>query len=334
MDPLEPRLSRRACAALGLFGALGGAALRTSAARAQAFPTRPVRLVVPAPPGGSTDIPARLVAGKLAERLGQPVVVDNRPGAGGAIGAAVVARAAPDGHTLMYSASSAMTIMPQVQPTPGFNVRRDFTPVAMIFEAPLVLVATRSFAPSTVAELIALAKARPGQINIAHPGNGSTNHVAAALFSRRAGTDMVLVPYNGNAGVVSALARGDVGLAIDSIGTSLPLMRDGTVRPIAVTSLRRSSVLPEVPTVAESGLPGFEAIFWNAVFAPAGTPAEIVGKLNAEIGAVLRLPEVANRLRELGSEPGGVPPEAVGRRFASDFETWGRVIRDLGLRSE
>jgi tripartite-type tricarboxylate transporter receptor subunit TctC len=327
----QRRLGRRAFAATGL----AAACLAARPVRAQAWPAKPIRLVVPAPPGGSTDIYARIVAGKLADRLGQPVVIDNRPSAGGTIGAAAVARAAPDGHTLLHCASSVVAIMPGLQPNAGFDPRRDFAPVAMIYEAPLVFVATRAFAPTSIAELIALAKAWPGQLDIAHPGNGTTNHLAAALFNRTAGTEIVLVPYSGNAGVVNALARGDVGLAIDSIPTSGPLMRDGTVRPLAVTGARRSPALPDVPTVAEAGpLPGYEAVFWNGVFAPAGTPAEILGRLNAEIDAVLRLPEVAARLREVGSEPGGGPPEALARRFAADFETWGRVIRQLGVRNE
>lgn len=301
---------------------------------AQAWPARPIRIVVPAPAGGSTDIYTRVIATMLTESLGQPVVVDNRPSAGGVIGAAAVARAAPDGYTLMTCASSVLAITPAIQPNTGFDPQRDFAPVSLIYESPLVFVGTRAFPPATIGELIALAKAQPGKVNLAYPGNGTTNHVAAALFNRSAGTDILLVPYAGNAGVVNALLRGDVEMAIDSIPTSGPLIREGTVRALATAGTRRSPALPEVPTVAESGLPGYEAIFWNGIFAPAGTPAPIIARLSAEVDKALRQPALAGQMRAAGAEPRGGPPEALARRFAADVATWGRVIREAGVRNE
>jgi tripartite-type tricarboxylate transporter receptor subunit TctC len=289
---------------------------------------------VPAPPGGSTDIYTRVIATMMTESLGQPVVVENRPSAGGAIGASAVARAAPDGYTLLACASSVMTIAPAIQPNSGFDAQRDFAPVSLIYASPLVFVGNSSFAPTTIGELIALAKAQPSKINLAYPGNGSTNHAAAALFNSAAGTDIVLVPYAGNAAVVTALMRGDVDIAIDSIPTSGPLIRDGIVRALGVAGTHRSPSLPNVPTVAESGLPGYEAIFWNGLFAPMGTPAEIIARLSAEVDKALRQPALSEQMRAAGAEPAGGPPEVLARRFAADAATWDRVIREARIRNE
>jgi tripartite-type tricarboxylate transporter receptor subunit TctC len=318
--------------ALGLGVAASTIALPSLVA-AQRYPTRPVRMVVPFPPGGSTDIYARILAAKLSDRLGQPVLVDNRPGAGGAIAASAVIRSEPDGHTILYN-SSALAILPSLTPNLGFDVRKELTPVALIYEAPLLVITTRAFAPTSIAEVIAAAKAAPGRINLAHSGNGTTNHLAAAKFIREAGIDIVLVPYAGNAGVLNAMLRGDVGLAFDTIATAANFVREGKLRAMAVTSAQRSPAMPEVPTVAESGLPGYDAVFWNGVFAPAGTPAEIVGRLNATCHAALQLPDVVERIQELGSRPAGGPPEVMARRFEADFEAWRRVIHAMNLRSE
>ena len=326
-DPVRPQIGRRTLGALG-------AGLLARPAFAQAWPARAIRIIVPAPPGGSTDIYTRVIASLMAESLGQSVVVDNRPSAGGVIGASAVARAAPDGYTLLACASSVLTIAPAIQPNSGFDPRRDFAPVSLIYASPLVFVGTRSFAPRTIGELIALAKAQPGRINLAYPGNGSTNHAAAALFNRAAGTDITLVPYAGNAAVVNALMRGDVDCAIDSIPTSGPLIREGTVRALGVAGTHRSPSLPGVPTVAESGLPGYEAIFWNGLLAPTGTPAEIIARLSAEVDKALRQPALSEQMRAAGAEPAGGPPEVLARRFAADAETWGRVIREARIRNE
>ena len=328
---MQAELSRRRLGRIGL-GIAGG--LLSTPALAQAWPSRPIRIVVPAPPGGSTDIYTRIIAAMMTDSLGQPVVVENRPSAGGVIGASTVARAAPDGHTLLACASSVLAIAPATQPNSGFDPLRDFAPISLIYASPLVFVGTRSFAPTTIEQLIAQAKAQPGRFNLAYPGNGTTNHVAAAMFNRAAGTDIVLVPYAGNAGVVNALLRGDVEMAIDSIPTSGPLIRDGTVRAIAVAGTHRSPSLPKVPTVAESGLPGYEAIFWNGLFAPSGTPPAIVNRLSAEVDKALRQPSLADQMRAAGAEPAGGPPQVLARRLASDVETWGRVIREARIRNE
>lgn len=245
-----------------------------------------------------------------------------------------MARAAPDGYTLLACASSVLTIAPAIQPNSGFDAQRDFAPVSLIYESPLIFVGTRAFPPKTIGELIARANAEPGKINLAYPGNGTTNHAAAALFNRSARTDIVLVPYVGNAGVVNALLRGDVDMAIDSIPTSGPLIRDGAVKALAVAGVHRSPALPDVPTVAESGLPGYEAIFWNGIFAPAGTPAPIIARLSAEVDRALRQPALGEQMRAAGAEPRGGAPEVLARRFEADFATWGRVIRDARIRNE
>ena len=328
---MQAELSRRRLGRIGL-GIAGG--LLSTPALAQAWPSRPIRIVVPAPPGGSTDIYTRIIAAMMTDSLGQPVVVENRPSAGGVIGASTVARAAPDGHTLLACASSVLAIAPATQPNSGFDPLRDFAPISLIYASPLVFVGTRSFAPTTIEQLIAQAKAQPGRFNLAYPGNGTTNHVAAAMFNRAASTDIVLVPYAGNAGVVNALLRGDVEMAIDSIPISGPLIRDGTVRAIAVAGTHRSPSLPQVPTVAESGLPGYEAIVWNGLFAPMGTPPAIVNRLSAEVDKALRQPSLADQMRAAGAEPAGGPPQVLARRLASDVETWGRVIREARIRNE
>ena len=328
---MQAELSRRRLGRIGL-GIAGG--LLSTPALAQAWPSRPIRIVVPAPPGGSTDLYTRIIAAMMTDSLGQPVVVENRPSAGGVIGASTVARAAPDGHTLLACASSVLAIAPATQPNSGFDPLRDFAPISLIYASPLVFVGTRSFAPTTIEQLIAQAKAQPGRFNLAYPGNGTTNHVAAARFNRAASTDIVLVPYAGNAGVVNALLRGDVEMAIDSIPTSGPLIRDGTVRAIAVAGTHRAPSLPQVPTVAESGLPGYEAIFWNGIFAPMGTPPAIVNRLSAEVDKALRQPSLADQMRAAGAEPAGGPPEVLLRRLTSDVETWGRVIREARIRNE
>lgn len=308
-------------------------ALLSRRARAQGWPARTLRIVVPVPPGGSTDIYARIIAANLSERFGQTVVVENRPSAGGIVGAGTVARAEADGYTLLACANSVLTVTPSIQKV-DFDPLRDFAPVALIYESPLVFVGTNTFPPATIKELIDFAKAKPGEVNLAYPGNGTTNHVAAALFNHMAGVDIVPVPYAGNAGVVNALLRGDVHMAIDSIPTSGPLIRDGKVRALAVAGPRRVAMLPDVPTVAESGLPGYEAIFWNGVFAPPGTPQEIISRLNTEIQTILRQPGVIEQMRESGAEPGGGGPEVLARRLAADYETWGQVIRTSGVRNE
>jgi tripartite-type tricarboxylate transporter receptor subunit TctC len=335
-EPMTWRISARHISRRLTVGAGAAAALDalSSPARSQAWPDHPVRIIVPAPAGGSTDIYTRVIANVLTERLGQPVVVENRPSAGGVIGSIAVARAAPDGYTLLACASSVLTIAPAIQSNIGFDPQRDFVPISLIYTSPLVLVVTRDFPPTTVRELIALAKAEPRKFNLAYPGNGTTNHVAAVWFNRAAGTDIVLVPYAGNAGVVNALLRGDTQMAIDSIPTSGPLIRGGTVRAIAVAGAHRSPAIPNVPTVAESGLPGYEVIFWNGLFAPAGTPSPIIARLNEAVDAALRTPALSEQMRAAGAEPGGGPPAALADRFAVDLVNWSRVIREAGVRNE
>ena len=297
------------------------------------FPTRPIRLVVPYPAGGSTDIAARAVADALGRRMGQAVFVENRPGAGTLIGAEAVARAQADGYTLLYG-TNAVTTTPLMVRQTEFNFQRDLAPVSLVLVAPLILLSNPALPAQNVAELIALLRAKPGSINIGYPGLGTVNHLASILFNREAGVKTELVPYKGNADTQLGLLRGDVNLAFDAIISSKSYVDSGKMRALAVSGATRSSAMPDLPTLAASGLPGFEAIFWNGVLAPAGTPAAIISRLNAEIDAVVKAPEMAAKLRDLGSEPAGGSIQNFERRISSDLDKWGRIIREMNIRAD
>jgi len=297
------------------------------------YPSRPVRLIVPYLAGGATDIAARAVADGLGRRIGQPVVVENRPGAGTLIGAEAAARSQPDGHTLLYAATS-VSITPLINRNAELNFQRDLAPVSMTLVAPLILLVNPELKVNNIGELIATARAKPGSLNFGYPGSGSVNHLASILFNREAGVRTELIPYKGNADSLQGLMRGDANLAFDAIMSSKSFVESGKLRALAVSGATRSSIMPELPTLAASGLPGFEAIFWNGVFAPAGTPPAIIARLNTEIDAVLKSPEMVNKLRSLGSEPGGGSPQDFERRISSDLDKWGRIIRELNIRAD
>jgi tripartite-type tricarboxylate transporter receptor subunit TctC len=300
-------------------------------ARAQTYPARPVRLIVTTPAGGSPDIIARLMGQFLSERLGQPIVVDNRPGAGGNIGTEIAVRAQPDGYTLLLALSLNAINAALYQNLP-FNFIRDTAPVASIASIPLVMEVNPSVAAKTVPEFIAYAKANPGKINMASGGNGSPLHVAGELFKMMAGVDMVHVPYRGEALALPDLMSGQVQVMFGVVPASLGYIRAGKLRALAVTTATRQEVLPDVPSMAEF-LPGYEARGWYGIVVPSATPREIVEKLNTEINAALADPNVKKRLTDLGAAVFVGSPADFGKFIADEVEKWGRVVRFAGIKA-
>ena len=322
---------------IGRRGTLLGAPLLLAAglrpAAAQAWPARPVRFVVGFAAGGANDIMARLLAARLGERLpGTAFLVENRPGAGTLLAAEHVARAAPDGHTFLYASSSTLITL-LVNRGAGLNPTQDFAAVAMAQSSPLLLVSRPDFPARTLPEVIRLARERPGRLTVSHPGTGGINHLSLAVLMRREGIELTLVPFNGNQPALTALVRGDVDLASDSLFATRTLREAGTIRPIAITSAGRSPAMPEVPTFAEA-MPGYEVTFWGGLLAPRGTPEAVLDQLNREVDAVLRLPEVAERVRGFGADPVGGDRAHYAGVIAEDWERWGGVVRDLGLRGD
>lgn len=311
-----------------------GAALGLTAPElfAQNYPTRPIRLVIPYPPGGGADNVARVFAQKLSESLGQQIVIDNRGGAAGIIGAEIVAKSKPDGYTLLDD-SSSRAVNPALHKLP-FDTVKDFTPVGMIVVNPNILVVHPSLPVKTVRELIALAKAHPGRITYASSGIGSAPHMGVELFKYLAKVDMVHVPYKGGGPALADLIGGHVQLLIPNIASGLPHVKSGKLRGIAVTSTKRSRSMPELPTVAESGLPGYELHEWNALFAPAGTAPEIIAKLNTELAKVLALPEVQERFFQMGAEAAPGTPEQLGAYVNSELAKWAKVVKDMKIKVE
>jgi len=305
-----------------------------AAAAADAYPARPIRFVVAFPPGGGTDIIARSIAQKLAERLAQQVVVDNRPGAGGNIGTDIVAKSAPDGYTLLMGSAGPLAINASLFDKMPFDPIRDLAPVTLAASTPNVLVVHPSLKAATVNELIALAKARPGEINFASSGHGTPAHLAGELFNSMAGVKLVHVPYKGAAPALADLLGGQVQLMFSTMPPALPHVKDGKLRALAVTSSKRSRAMPELPTVDEVALPGFEANTWHGVVVPAGTPAAIVARLNREIVAILHLPEVVERLSGQGAEALGSTPEEFAAYIRSESVKWAKVVRDSGAKAE
>jgi tripartite-type tricarboxylate transporter receptor subunit TctC len=323
-------VNRTACvcaAVLGLAPAVG-------LPQAQ-YPVKPIRIVVGFPPGGTADILARVLAQKMTETWNQQVVVDNRPGAAGTIGANVVAKSAPDGYTILMAALASQAIAPSLFSSVPYDAERDFAPVSNVADLALVLVVNPALPVKTVKELIALAKARPMQLNYGSGGNGSSQHLATELFSMQAGIKMVHVPYKGSPLVLGDLIAGQLALSIDNPTTVLPQVKAGKLRALAVTSARRWPAAPELPTIAEAaGLPGFEVIGWFGVVAPAGTPNDVVAKLNAEIVRILKLPDVRQRLSDQGAEAAPSTPEKFGALIRSDAAKWAQVIKATGMKPE
>lgn len=302
-----------------------------SAAQAQNYPSRTVRIVAPIAPGGAADVLSRMIAQKLYESWGQMVQVDNRPGAGGIIGSEIVAKAPPDGYTLLMAFTSHVT-NPSLQPKLPYDTLSDFAPVSMVAVVPSVLIVHPSLPVWSVKELIVFAKRRPGELNYGSAGTGSATHLAALLFSSMTGIIMEHVPYKGGALALNDLLGGQVSLMFGSAASSMAYIRSGRLRPLAVTSAGRSAALPQLPTMAEAGLPGFEAMAWFALLAPAKTPGAVINKLNSEVVAILQHPDMKERLHGLGAEVMPSSPAALNDYIRAEIVKWGKVIRQLGVK--
>lgn len=308
------------------------AALSITAAQAQTYPTKAVRMVVPFPPGGGTDVIGRLVAAHLTRLLAQQVVVDNRAGAAGRIGAEVVARTAPDGYTLLMATTTVIITAPALFPKLPYDVLKDFAPIAPVASGSYVLIVHPSVPARSVKDLIGLAKARPGQLNFASSGPGDTNHLSGELFQIEAGVKLTHVPYKGAAPGTLSVLMGETDLMFSNIVPAIPPVKSGKVRPLAVTTLKRSPLLPEVPTVAESALPRFEVQTLYAILAPAGTPPEIVKRLNEAIAESLRAAEVKQRIEADGSAVLFSSPEELRKVIVEEMAKWSKVIKRAGIK--
>lgn len=308
-------------------------ALGYAGAFAQAYPAKPIHLVVPYPAGGPLDIMARAIGQKLTEAWKQPVIVDNRAGAGGNIGADAVAKAAPDGYTLLMGAVATHAINPVLYRKIPYDPIKDFAPVALVAQVPNILVVNPSVPAKSVRELIELARAKPGALNFASGSTGSTGHLAGELFNTMAGVKMVHIPYKGAAPATTDLLSGQVQLMFDNLASALPNVKAGKLRALAVTTLKRSPAVPDLPTIAESGLPGFDLTTWFGLFVPAGTPPEIVAKLNAEVVRALNAKDMRERLEKMGTEP---PADNTPEHFAafvrSEAEKYAKVVKASGAR--
>jgi tripartite-type tricarboxylate transporter receptor subunit TctC len=308
-----------------LAGMLAAPAL--AQAQSQDWPSRPVRFVIPYPPGGPTDILGRVVAQRLSQDLGQPMVVENRAGASGVIGSEVIARAAPDGQSFLMNASIHVIIRHLNRSMP-FDAVADFTPVTNMAMVPLVAVVNPALPVRSIAELIAYLKANPGRVSYASSGNASALHLAGEMFKLMTGTDMVHVPYRGAGPAVQDLIAGNIQLMFDSIPSSAAAVRSGLLRPLAVTTAKRVGAYPDLPTVAEAGVPGFDIATWYAIWAPPRTPAPIVARLQQAVAAAVAVPEVRERLAVLGADPVADTPEAFAAFCRSEYDRWGRLVRE------
>jgi tripartite-type tricarboxylate transporter receptor subunit TctC len=315
------------CAAAAALLALGA-----GGALAQNYPTKPIRLVVPFPPGGTTDILAREAGARLSISLGQPVVIDNRPGAGGNIGADLVAKSAPDGYTLLMGTVGTHAINPSLYSKMPYDHVKDFTPVILVAGVPNVLEVTPSLPVNSVADLIKLAKDKPGQLNFASSGSGTSIHLSGELFKAMAGVDMTHVPYKGSAPALTDLIGGQVQLMFDNLPSSLAQIRAGKLRAVAVTSAQRAPALPNVPTIAESGLPGFEASSWFGILAPAGTPPAIVARINADVNQWLATADAKDKLLAQGAVAAGGTPGDFAAHIRAETEKWAKVVKISGAK--
>lgn len=308
-------------------------AFAASMACAQTYPNRPVRLIVPYPPGGPVDILGRTVAQKLAESLGQNVLVDNRAGASGIVGTEVAAKAPPNGYTLVVAAMT-LTIQHTLYPKLPYDLSKDFTAIASVAGGPLVLVIHPSVPVKNVKELIAFARARPGQLNYASPGSGSASHLSGEMLKTMAGIQVVHVPYKGGAPAVADLLGGHVTFMFNTISTALPHVRSGRLRGLGVTSALRSRAAPEIPTIAEAGVPGFESGTWYGITGPAGIPQNIVARLNAEINKSLEAPDMKEHIAGMGLETMGGTPERFAALIRDETVKWAKVVKASGARAD
>jgi len=303
------------------------------AAFAQTYPDHPVRIIVPTPPGGPVDVMARVIGNALPDQLGQNVFIENKPGAGNTLGSKMAADAAPDGYTLMVSAASGLIMSPMIYKTAGYDAK-SFAPIALLAEAPQLLVINPQLPFKSVAELVAYAKANPGKLNYSTGGSGTLPHLAAELFKRETGTQIVHVPYKGGGPALTGVVAGEVQMTFDPVATSLQLIRAGKLRALAVASGKRVAELPDVPTMAESGYPTLTAGAWTALLAPKGTPPTIIARLNAAANAALNAETTKSTLAKLGAEPRGGTPEQLAAHMANETKKWGPIVESLHLKPE
>ncbi|HYC44425.1 MAG TPA: tripartite tricarboxylate transporter substrate binding protein [Burkholderiales bacterium] len=311
------------------FVALAACALP---AASQSFPNRPIRFVVPFGPGGPADIAARIVSSKATDILGQPMVIDNRPGAGGVTGSEIVARARPDGHTLLLCSTSVLVFNPLVMPKVPYDPLRDFTHLSLVMSGPYLLLVHPSFPAKDVKELIAVAKSKPGGLNFGSAGLGSAAHLTGERFKSMAGIDMTHVPYKGSGAAAVDLMAGQLHLVFEAVASSLPHVKAGRLRALAVSSLERFALTPNLPTIHESGVSGFESITWQGICAPAGVPKPVVATLNRAIAQAVRSPEAAERLAALGGQAVGNSPEQFLAHVKAEIPRWAKAIKESGAK--
>jgi tripartite-type tricarboxylate transporter receptor subunit TctC len=320
-----PRIFTRAA---GAVAALAAATLVS----AQSYPTKPIKMIVPFPPAGSTDISARAVAGKLGERLGQPVVIENKPGAGGNIGGDLAAKAAPDGYTIFVGTVGTNAINQALYSKMPYDHLRDFAPVVLLSTTPNVLVTQPNFPANSVKDVIDRAKAKPGEMTFASSGAGTSIHLSGELFNSMAGTKMQHIPYKGSGPMLIDLMSGTVNIAFDNLSASMPHIKGGKLKALAVTGSKRSAALPDLPTVSEAGLTGYDSTSWNAIYVPRGTPKEIIDRLNRETRAILESPETRKFFAEQGAESGGGTPEQLDAITRAETAKWAKVVKDSGAK--
>lgn len=300
---------------------------------AQSWPTKPIRMIIAFPPGGPTDLVSRVLAQRLSEQLGQQVIVDNKPGAGGNIAAELSAKAAPDGYTVFYN-TSAIVIGPALYGKVNYDTLKDFAPVALTASVPLVLVVNPQLPARSVKEFLDLAKSRAGALNYSSSGTGTITHLASAMMSTQTGIQTQHIPYKGSAPGLVDLVAGQTQFMIDTMNTVLPYMRENRLRGLAVTGSKRSALMPELPTLAESGMPGFEAAAWQGVVVPTGTPADIIQKLNAEVNKALANPDVRSRLAAQGADILGGSPAEYAAYLRAEMPRWAKAVKDSGAKAE
>jgi tripartite-type tricarboxylate transporter receptor subunit TctC len=315
-----------------LFAGLA-VALAATCAQAQSWPSRPIKMIVPFPAGGPTDVMTRVLSDKIGQVLGQPVVVENRPGAGGSIGADLVAKSAPDGYTLLMATGSTHSVGPYLQKLP-YDPNKDFTPVVYVGYATNILLVSPKLGVNNVRELIEYAKKEPGRLTYATSGIGSVAHLTSEMFGAMAGVKLTHVPYKGTQLSINDMISGQVGILFDNVMTAKPHMDSGRLKGIAISSRERSSIVPDIPTVSESGLPGFDSTNWFGVFGPAGLPKAIVDRVDAELNRILSDPAIKERFHTLGFEITGGHPADLAKIMRSEAEKWSKVIRDANVKPE
>lgn len=322
---MPSKISRRLLLALSFTLAATGAA-------AQSYPARPVRLVVPFPAGGATDVLARAISQYAQEKLGQTIVIDNKPGAGGTIGSDIVAKAEPDGYTLLIATGSTHSIGPLVNPKTPYNVERDFVPIVDVATTTTVMMVSKTVPANNLQEFIKVAKSQPGKLNFGSSGNGTNSHLAGELFKAQAGVFMTHIPYRGTGLVFNDMVSGQVHMLMDNVVTAMPHIKEGRLRILGVTSLKRLPFLPDVPTLHEQGLKNFDVSNWFGLYAPRGTPAEVVNKVNAAYNAALKDPELQKKMAVLGAVPTGGTPQQMATIVSSETNKWKRLITERKLQ--